>query len=176
MLAKNNQPIPGDWAVDDQRHVVTDAQKVEDNLAKVAFTEDEPGGGVLTLGGLLEQNSNYKGFGNSLVVELLTGILAQGSISADTNKPGRHDFSQFFLTINPALFGELDDLKQRATKMFDRIRHLKHVPGTHIMIPGDREYKHYDENLKQGVVIDDKTAQELETIGKQAGVVVPQAI
>jgi LDH2 family malate/lactate/ureidoglycolate dehydrogenase len=44
------------------------------------------------------------------------------------------------------------------------------------MIPGDREYKHYDENLKQGVVIDDKTAQELETIGKQAGVVVPQAI
>lgn len=176
VLAKNNQPIPGDWAVDDQRHVVTDAQKVEDNLAKVAFTEDEPGGGVLTLGGLLEQNSNYKGFGNSLVVELLTGILAQGSISADTNKPGRHDFSQFFLTINPALFGELDDLKQRATKMFDRIRHLKHVPGTHIMIPGDREYKHYDENLKQGVVIDDKTAQELETIGKQAGVVVPQAI
>ena len=98
VLAKNNQPIPGDWAVDDQRHVVTDAQKVEDNLAKVAFTEDEPGGGVLTLGGLLEQNSNYKGFGNSLVVELLTGILAQGSISADTNKPGRHDFSQFFLT------------------------------------------------------------------------------
>lgn len=46
VLAKNNQPIPGDWAVDDQRHVVTDAQKVEDNLAKVAFTEDEPGGGV----------------------------------------------------------------------------------------------------------------------------------
>ncbi|BAW87280.1 Ldh family oxidoreductase [Limosilactobacillus fermentum] len=176
VLAKNNQPIPGDWAVDDHRRVMHDAQKVEDNLAKVAFTEKQPGGGVLTLGGLLQSNSNYKGFGNSLVVELLTGILAQGSISADTNKPGHHDFSQFLLTINPELFGNLDDLKKSAEEMFDRLRHLKHLPGTEIMIPGDREYRRYAENLKQGVVIDDKTAAELKTIGEELAIPVPEAI
>lgn len=153
-----------------------DAQKVEDNLAKVAFTEKQPCGGVLTLGGLLQSNSNYKGFGNSLVVELLTGILAQGSISADTNKPGHHDFSQFLLTINPELFGNLDDLKKSAEEMFDRLRHLKHLPGTEIMIPGDREYRRYAENLKQGVVIDDKTAAELKTIGEELAIPVPEAI
>lgn len=176
VLAKNNQPIPGDWAVDDHRRVMHDAQKVEDNLAKVAFTEKQPGGGVLTLGGLLQSNSNYKGFGNSLVVELLTGILAQGSISADTNKPCHHDFSQFLLTINPELFGNLDDLKKSAEEMFDRLRHLKHLPGTEIMIPGDREYRRYAENLKQGVVIDDKTAAELKTIGEELAIPVPEAI
>ncbi len=85
VLAKKGAQIPGDWAVDEHRNVLHDAQTVEDNLAKIAFSENRPGGGVLTLGGPDEVNSNYKGFGNSLIIELLTGILAQGSLSADTN-------------------------------------------------------------------------------------------
>lgn len=172
VLAKKGEQIPGDWAVDENRHVLHDAKTVEDNLAKIAFSEDRPGGGVLTLGGQDEVNSNYKGFGNSLIIELLTGILAQGSLSADTNT-GKHDFSQFFMTINPALFGDLDVLKANATKMFDRIRHLKHLPGTKIMIPGDREYKHYDENLVQGVTIDDETFKEMREVGDKFNVEVP---
>ena len=160
------------WAVDENRNVLHDAKTVEDNLAKIAFSEDRPGGGVLTLGGQDEVNSNYKGFGNSLIIELLTGILAQGSLSADTNK-GKHDFSQFFMTIDPALFGDLDVLKANATKMFDRIRHLKHLPGTKIMIPGDREYRHYDENLEQGVSIDETTLAEMQAVGDEFGVTVP---
>lgn len=172
VLAKKGEQIKGDWAVDENRHVIHDAQTVEDNLAKIAFSEDRPGGGVLTLGGQEEVNSNYKGFGNSLIIELLTGILAQGSLSADTNT-GKHDFSQFFMAIDPAAFGDLDTLKANATKMFDRIRHLKHLPGTKIMIPGDREYRHYDENLVQGVAIDDKTLDELQKIGTEFNVPVP---
>lgn len=175
VLAKKGEKIPGDWAVDENRHVLHDASEVEDNLAKIAFSEERPGGGVLTLGGQKEVNSNYKGFGNSLIIELLTGILAQGSLSADTNT-GKHDFSQFFMTIDPSLFGDLDVLKANVTKMFDRIRHLKHLPGTKIMIPGDREYKHYDENLVQGVSIDDKTISELKEIGKKFNVAVPEEI
>ncbi|WP_318766632.1 Ldh family oxidoreductase [Lactiplantibacillus carotarum] len=172
VLAKKGEQIPGDWAVDENRHVLHDAKTVEDNLAKIAFSEDRPGGGVLTLGGQDEVNSNYKGFGNSLIIELLTGILAQGSLSADTNT-GKHDFSQFFMTIDPALFGDLDVLKANVTQMFDRIRHLKHLPGTKIMIPGDREYRHYDENLVQGVTVDDTTLGELQKIGAEFDVTVP---
>lgn len=176
VLAKNHQPIPGDWAVDSKRHVVHDAKKVEDDLSKIAFTEHQPGGGVLTLGGNLESNSNYKGFGNSLVVELLTGILAQGPISADTNQPGKHDFSQFLLAINPDLFGDLETFKKNAENMFDRIRGLDHIPGSTIFIPGDREYKNYDQNLKAGVIIDDQTAAELQKIGNENQVPVPEAL
>ena len=172
VLVKKGEQIPGDWAVDENRHVLHDAKTVEDNLTKIAFSEDRPGGGVLTLGGQDEVNSNYKGFGNSLIIELLTGILAQGSLSADTNT-GKHDFSQFFMTIDPALFGDLDVLKANVTQMFDRIRHLKHLPGTKIMIPGDREYRHYDENLVQGVTVDDTTLGELQKIGAEFDVTVP---
>lgn len=175
VLAKNQKPIPGEWAVDRNRNVIHDSKKAAEILSEVAFTEHQSGGGVLTLGGNQEENSNYKGFGNSLVVELLTGILAQGSISADTST-GKHDFSQFFMVINPAFFGDLATLKANAEKMFDRIRHLDHVPGTHIMIPGDREYRNYDNNLKQGVTIDPKTTQEITAIAKKFSIDLPQAL
>lgn len=175
VLAKKGEQIPGEWAIDGERNVVKDANAAEDILSKVAFTEEQPGGGVLTLGGNSEENSNYKGFGNSLVVELLTGILAQGSISADTNT-GKHDFSQFFMTIDPSFFGDLEVLKTNVANMFDRIRHLDHTPGTQIMIPGDREYRRYDENKQHGVSIDDTTAGQLTEIATELNLTAPSAL
>jgi LDH2 family malate/lactate/ureidoglycolate dehydrogenase len=41
------------------------------------------------------------------------------------------------------------------------------------MIPGDREYRHYDENLVQGVSIDPQTLTEMQQVGAQFGVAVP---
>lgn len=175
VLAKKGEQIPGEWAINGEREVVKDANVAEDILSAVAFTEKQPGGGVLTLGGNSEENSNYKGFGNSLVVEILTGILAQGSISADTNT-GKHDFSQFFLTIDPSFFGDLDVLKGNVESMFDRIRNLDHTPGTQILVPGDREYKRFDDNKVAGVAIDDTTAGQLDDIAKDLGLEAPKAI
>ncbi len=175
VLAKNQQPIPGEWAVDRDRQVIHDSAQAFKILSEAAFTEHQSGGGVLTLGGNQETNSNYKGFGNSLVIELLTGILAQGSISADTSK-GKHDFSQFFMVIDPAFFGDLEVLKAKASSMFNRIRKLDHIPGTRIMIPGDREYRNYDQNLKQGVVIDPKTQEEIAEIAKKFQINLPDAL
>ncbi len=80
------------------------------------------------------------------------------------------------MTMDPTLFGDLDTLKANVTEMFDRIRNLKHLPGTEIKIPGDREYKRYAENQKQGVLIDDKTAAELAKVGDEVGVKAPKAL
>ncbi len=171
--AKKGEPLPGEWAVDKDRQVVTDAQEAEDILATAAFTEGEQkGGGVLTLGGNDEENSNYKGMGNSIVIELLTGILAQGSISADTVS-GKHDFSQFVMVLNPAFFGDPEVLKKDATSMLDRIRQLEHIPGKEIWVPGDREYRLLAENKEKGVTIDEKTYQEMNEIGTELGIDVP---
>lgn len=172
--AKKGEALPGEWAVDKNRKVVTDAQKAEDILATAAFTEGEQkGGGVLTLGGNSEENSNYKGMGNSIVIELLTGILAQGSISADTVS-GKHDFSQFVMVFDPAFFGDPEVLKQDATSMLNRIRNLGHVAGKKIWVPGDREYRLLAENKEKGVTIDNKTYQEMKEIGAELKVPVPE--
>lgn len=171
---KKGEALPDGWVVDQDRQVVNDAKEAEDILATAAFTEGEQkGGGVLTLGGVNEEQANYKGMGNSIVIELLTGILAQGSISADTVS-GKHDFSQFLMVLDPAFFGDPEVLKQDVTAMLDRIRHLKHVPGKEIWIPGDREYRRLAENQQQGVEIDDKTYAEMQAIGDELGIIVPK--
>lgn len=173
---KKGTELPGEWVVDKDRQVVTDPKEAEDILATAAFSEGEQkGGGLVTLGGNQEVNANYKGMGNSIVVELLTGILAQGSISADTVR-GKHDFSQFLFAFDPAFFGDPETLKQDATAMLDRIRGLEHVAGKTIWVPGDREYRYLKENQQAGVVIDDKTYEEITAIGEELGVPVPAEI
>lgn len=171
---KKGESLPGEWVVDKNRKVVTDAKEAEEILATAAFNENEQkGGGVLTLGGNEEVNSNYKGMGNSIVIELLTGILAQGSISADTVR-GKHDFSQFVMVFDPAFFGNLEALKADASAMLDRIRNLGHVPGKEIWVPGDREYRLLAENKRKGIVIDEKTYSEMQEIGQELNVEVPK--
>ncbi|TPR13156.1 Ldh family oxidoreductase [Apilactobacillus timberlakei] len=169
---KKGEQLPGEWVVDKNRNVVKDPKEAEESLYNAALTEKQKGGGLLTLGGISENNSNYKGFGNSIIVELLTGILAQGSISADTNK-GKHDFSQFLMVIDPSFFGNLDVLSNNASDMFNRLRRLKHLSGKKIIVPGDREYKFYDDNLKNGVSIDNVTLKQMEDISKTFNVNMP---
>lgn len=172
--SKKGDALPGEWVVDKNRQLVTDSDKAEDILATAAFTEGEQkGGGVLTLGGKDEINGNYKGMGNSIVIELLTGILAQGSISADTVS-GKHDFSQFLFVLDPTFFGDPKVLEKDATNMLNRIRHLDHIPGKKIWVPGDREYRLLDENKQRGVSVDDKTYGEIQAIGKELGVAIPK--
>ena len=171
---KKGIALPGDWVVDKNRKVVKAPKEAESILASAAFEEEQKGGGLLTLGGS-EVNSNYKGMGNSLVVEILTGILAQGSISADTNT-GKHDFSQFVFAFDPAFFGDVEMLKANATSMFDRIRHLNHVPGQTIWVPGDREYKNLAENQKHGVDIDAKTIEQMQEIAADLQIEMPAEV
>ncbi|MGZ7883416.1 Ldh family oxidoreductase [Limosilactobacillus ingluviei] len=169
---KRGETLPGEWVVDKNRQVVRDPKEAEEILAAAAFSTDQKGGGLLTLGGLFEENSNYKGMGNSLVIEILTGILAQGSISADTVK-GKHDFSQFLLVFDPAFFGEPAKLAADATRMLDRIRQLPAIPGKQIWIPGDREYRLLAQNRQRGVEVDEKTYAQMKTLGEELGVTLP---
>lgn len=169
---KENKQLPGEWVVDKNRNIVKNPKEAEESLYNAALTEKQKGGGLLTLGGVSENNSNYKGFGNSIIVELLTGILAQGSISADTNK-GKHDFSQFLMVIDPSFFGDLENLSNNASNMFNRLRELKHVAGKKIMVPGDREYKFYYDNKKNGVSIDEVTLKQMKDISQKFNIKMP---
>ncbi|MCO7124728.1 Ldh family oxidoreductase [Sporolactobacillus shoreicorticis] len=101
-----------------------------------------------------------------MVVELLTEILAQGSIFVDTSV-GNHDFSQFLLTIDPSFFGDLDALRDNAASMFNRTRNLEYLQYTESKILGDYEYKHYIENRQNEVSVDDKIVEDLKRIGQE---------
>ncbi|MFT8995112.1 Ldh family oxidoreductase [Lentilactobacillus hilgardii] len=164
VLLKNNRQVPGEWAIDGNREQQNDPQTILDELSRAHRL-----GGILPLGGLDEANSNYKGFGISLIVECLTSILAQGSISADLGNKN-HDISHFFLALDPTLFGSLDDIEGSLSDMLERMRHLDHLPDDEITIPGDKEIQNYNKNQTNGVVVDEKTLNEVNEIADRLGV------
>lgn len=164
VLLKNNQQVTGQWAIDENREVQTDPQTILDGLSR-----SHRMGGILPLGGLNETNSNYKGFGNALIIECLTSILAQGSISADLGNKN-HDISHFFLALDPELFGNPNEIKTSLSDMLDRIRHLPHPDDQPITIPGDHERLNFEQNRKQGIEVDDKTVNEINEIADRLGV------
>lgn len=164
VLLKRNRQVPGQWAINGDREQLNDPQTILDELSRSHRI-----GGILPLGGLNEANSNYKGFGNALIVECLTSILAQGSLSADLGNKN-HDISHFFLALDPALFGNLDKLESSLSQMLERIHRLAHLPEESIRIPGDREIQNYEKNRTAGIAVAEKTLNEINEIADRLGV------
>ncbi len=161
---KDNQSLPGEWAIDADGQLETNPQTVLDELSRTHRV-----GGILPLGGLREANSNYKGFGNALLIESLTSILAQGAISADLGNR-RHHVSHFFLALDPELFGDFETISANLDDMLDRLRRLNHLPGQSITVPGDHEIDQVAETRRKGIVIDEITFDELNQIAQRLGV------
>lgn len=164
VLLKNNQKIPGEWAVDGNYQQQNDPQTVLDDLSR-----DNRIGGILPLGGLREDNSNYKGLGNAMIIECLTAILAQSSISADLGNKN-HDLSHFFLALDPSLFGSLDETENNLSQMLTRMRHMSHLSEEPITLPGDKEIHAYEENQVKGIAVDQRTFDEVNVIANRLDV------
>ncbi|MFT8360039.1 Ldh family oxidoreductase [Liquorilactobacillus satsumensis] len=163
VLLKNKKKVPGEWAIDAHGKIEKDPQAI---LAELS--QEKRSGGILPLGGKDEANGNYKGFGNALVIECLTALLAQGSFSADLGN-GNYDISHFFLVFDPALFGELTLLEKNLESMLARIRALQQNEAAPGLVPGDKENQNYLKNLTAGIVIDDTTYAEINKIAAKLG-------
>jgi Malate/L-lactate dehydrogenases len=156
---KQGKSIPGEWAVDEHNEVSHDAKQLRDNLTHYPRI-----GGILPVGGQGEDNGGYKGFGNALIVEILTSILSQGNLSADLGGGTVKGISHFFAAIDLHLFGDPDTIKDASSRMLDRIRNLPHVPGKKIYIQGDKEAAAFHDRLEHGIIIDPKTLSEMIAI------------
>lgn len=131
VLRKTGNAIPGQWAVDEQGNIDISADHVMRNI-----TRPERIGGLTPIGGPGEVNGGYKGYGLGLVIEILTGLLAGGPLSADLKGKA---ISHTFLTIDPARFGDSRMFKFAVSDMQRRLRSLPSEPGKQILVPGDKE-------------------------------------
>ncbi|MFC6254085.1 Ldh family oxidoreductase [Secundilactobacillus hailunensis] len=164
ILAKSNQKVPGTWALDENGQVTQEPKRLLDNMQQTRRR-----GGVLPVGGLGETDAGYKGFGLTLIVELLTSVLAQGPISADLGGK-QFGISHFFMALDPAFFGDPVAIKTRVTALLARLRELPRLGLTGVRIAGDREWQTYQQNRVDGIVLEPATIQELSQIAVDLGV------
>ncbi|BBN99812.1 Ldh family oxidoreductase [Sporolactobacillus terrae] len=159
IYAKQKKSIPGAWAVDNKNRISRDARTLQRNLSHVPKI-----GGMLPVGGQGEDNGGYKGFGNALLVEILTSILSQGNLSADLGDGRAKGISHFFAAIDLHLFGDANKITDALSQMLERIRRLPPEPGKKIYIHGDKEADALEERVKNGIPIDLKTLNEMTAL------------
>lgn len=128
-----------------------------------------PMGSILPFGG----PAGHKGYGLSLLVELLGATLAAQAPTGDARSI--NGFTM--LAIDTAAFAHPDAVNESASELVDYMRSSRPVvDGEPVLVPGEREYTLLRAARERGTVtLDAETWRELEAIAGSLGVAVPVA-
>lgn len=165
IIKRRQKKIPGQWAINGFGKVDNDPNNIIAGL-----TQKPRVGGILPIGGVGEINSGYKGYGISLIVEILTAVLAGGTLSADQQRPGKQGISHFFMAIDPTAFGDAEVIQSSLVEMMERIRNLSSADGEAVIVPGDKEIINYHKNLSEGIPVEESTLSEIRQIATRLDV------
>jgi uncharacterized oxidoreductase len=122
----------------------------------------EPAGSLLTAGA-------HKGFGLSIAVEILGGILS--GAGAASGEPSVFRNGTLIVCIDPARFLPLADFHSQVAALMAWVCSAPLAAGaTAIMIPGEPEARTERERRAAGVSIEDATWRQIQAAAAEAGV------
>ncbi|XP_041054076.1 uncharacterized oxidoreductase YjmC-like isoform X1 [Carcharodon carcharias] len=158
---RREEKVPVGWGCDSSGKETTDPEQIL------------KGGGLVPLGGS-EATSGYKGYGLSLMVEVLCGILAGAHYSKnirrwkDTDKVA--NLGQCFLAINPGCFAP--GFEARLSDLLNIHRTLEQSePGLPVLTPGDPEALHIAECERYGAIpYHVNVVNHMNSLAKELGV------
>ena len=153
VAAKNGEQIPFGWATDCDGRPTTDPQ--------VGFN------------GFLLPVGEHKGFGLSLLVDILCGVITGGSFQHQLKSMYRYpndpsNTAHLMIVINPLALISKEQMKER---MSDFIRTVKESPmwdpDSEMLLPGEIEYRKEQERRRDGIPIPAALYDELAAIGSE---------
>ena len=163
--AKRGRPMPEGWTIDGEGRACTDAGRMNASILSGEM------GGILPLGGEGETHGGHKGYGLAIMVEALTGVLAQGLTSPQMSGAHGDHTSHFFLAFDPAMFGDPADIRARMSAYLQRLRESERAPQqTRILTPGERAFETQVRREREGIPVEANTLAELEQIARELGV------
>ena len=149
LAARNDEKIPEGWALDSNGKPTTDPLEA--------------------IKGSLIPIGNYKGYGLSLAVDILAGLLTGSAFGSDVNplnhpnKFSRH--GHFMLVLNPEFFLSSKDYTESINRLIKEIK----SSGENVLLPGEKSNNNYLKNkeyvsLKETQIKDtNKLANSLNT-------------
>jgi uncharacterized oxidoreductase len=153
MRVKKNrkQQAPPGWFIDAEGKPGTDPE----------VFYGTPPGSLLTAG-------EHKGYGLSLAVELLGGILS--GTGAASPGPGVFANGTLMICLDVERFIPLPEFRQQVATFFAWVKTAPRVPGTtEILIPGEPEARLEAERRRDGIPIEDETWRQIETLAAELG-------
>lgn len=153
--AKEGRSIPLDWALDKDGVPTTDAEAA--------------------LKGFLLPVGGYKGYGITLMVDLLTGVLANSNYGPRVKGldivEAIGGVGHTFLAIDIAAFDEVADFKARMDAYIDEIKGSKKAKGSAaIYLPGELEYLKVQERQRTGIPLHINIVRDLQKIAAELDV------
>lgn len=166
---RENKPVPAGWAVDEHGVPSTDTARIVENMAKTL------GGGILPLGGAGELLSGHKGYGMSLMVDILSGVLSGAKfgpfVKAKAGGEKYINVGHFFGVIKIDNFIDVDEFKETMDKMIQNLKDSQKAKDENrVYIHGEKEFEKFDNYKKNGVPLQDKIVANLKQMGEETGV------
>ena len=155
MAAKEGKPIPPDWAVDKNGTPTTDPKAALEGF-------------LLPVGG-------YKGYGITLIVDLLTGVLADSCYGPRVQGldvvEAIGGVGHTFMAIDVAAFDDVAVFKSRMDAYIGEIKNSKKAAGVEqIYLPGELEFLKEQERRRKGIPLHVNIITDLKAIAEETGV------
>jgi LDH2 family malate/lactate/ureidoglycolate dehydrogenase len=156
------RPVPPGWVVDERGEPVTDP-----GLA-MEYAWRSAGGGLTPLGGSPD-GASHKGYGLSVMVQLLSSALSGGSFSPvrkRTQRDGDPDnIGHFLLALDPAAFRPEGEFEADVDTVVDELRAARPLdPARPVLVAGDPEEQARAERARAGVPVAPALAEAIRGV------------
>ena len=158
---KTGEKIPLGWGINAEGELTQEPGEVTH------------GGALLPLGGPAELRG-YKGYGLSLLVDLLSGVLSGAAFGQDVGHPSRPqhaDVGHFFAAIKIENFRPVDFFKKDMDEYLRTLKATPKLPGQNrVYIHGEKEFELAEKYQREGVPLLVEVVESLKEAGEKASV------
>lgn len=153
VLAQRGEPMPEGWMIGKDGKPLTDPALKSDGF-------------MLPIGG-------PKGFGLSVVVGLLAGVLndaAFGSNVVDFTKDTSQETNtgQFVMALDISAFGSIENFVNNTSKSFDELRASEPLPGYgKVRLPGEGKKQLADKFHEHGIILNPALRTDLDALAEE---------
>lgn len=160
LAQQEGRKIPTSWALDKHGNPTDDPNVAADH-------------------GLIQPFGGYKGYGLSLFIDILTGVLCGGGFSTHIKSlyqkiDSPSEVAQSFGAIRIESFIPLAQFKRRVDEIIGLMHSCPPAPGAErIYVPGEIEVEIEQRRRSEGIPINATLRDELASLGKELGVPPP---
>jgi LDH2 family malate/lactate/ureidoglycolate dehydrogenase len=161
------RPLPPGWVLDEHGAPVTDSARAMD-LVTVRYT-----GGITALGGTAEMSS-HKGYGLSVMVQILSATLAGGSFTPIRKRAqGRGDpdeIGHFLMALDPKVFREEGEFERDLDDVIDVLHAATPTNADEpVLVAGEPEAMSRADRARDGIPMPAPLAERIRAICDRAG-------
>jgi LDH2 family malate/lactate/ureidoglycolate dehydrogenase len=153
LAAARGEAIPKGWIVDGDGAHTTDPSKLRS------------GGALLPLGG----DQGYKGYGLSVMVEILCGLLT--GLGFGVEPTGRHNDGCFMAVFKVDAFRPLAEFRREVAELARYLKATEPSEGSReVLYPGEIEHRTERARAESGIAVEDATWAKLKGLAEEAGI------